>query len=97
MFLVPLFFLWRQLDLINNLFGVIIIYIATNSPFAIFLLRSYMVQIPPDFEDAALVDGANEWQVLWRVIAPLSWPCFLTAGLVVALSAWNEFLIATIF
>ena len=97
MFLVPLFFLWRQLDLINNLFGVIIIYIATSSPFAIFLLRSYMVQIPPDFEDAALVDGANELQVLWHVVAPLSWPCFLTAGLVVALSTWNEFLIATIF
>ena len=97
MFLVPLFYLWRNLDLINNLFGVILIYIAINSPFAIFLLRSYIIQIPSDFEDAALVDGANEWSVFWNIIIPLSWPGFLTAGLVVALAVWNEFMIATVF
>jgi raffinose/stachyose/melibiose transport system permease protein len=97
LFLVPLFFLWRQLGLVNNLLGVIIIYIAINSPFAIFLLRSYMLQLPSDFEDAARVDGASEWQVFWRVVVPLSWPGFLTVGLVVALATWNEFLIATVF
>ena len=97
MFLVPLFFLWRNLGLTNNLFGVMIIYIAINSPFAIFLLRSYMMQLPTDFEDAAKVDGANDWQVFSKLVVPLSWPCFLTAGLVVALSVWNEFLIATVF
>jgi len=97
LFLVPLFFLWKNMGLINNLFGLIIIYIALNSPFVIFLLRSYMLQLPSDFEDAARVDGANEWQVFTRVVIPLSWPGFLTAGLVVALAVWNEFLIATIF
>jgi raffinose/stachyose/melibiose transport system permease protein len=97
LFLIPLFFLWRNLGLTNNLLGVILIYIAINSPFAIFLLRSYMLQLPSDFEDAARVDGANEWQVFWRVVVPLSWPGFLTVGLVVALSSWNEFLIATVF
>jgi raffinose/stachyose/melibiose transport system permease protein len=97
LFLVPLFFLWRNMGLINNLFGLIIIYIALNSPFAIFLLRSYMLQLPSDFEDAARVDGANEWQDFTRVVVPLSWPGFLTAGLVVALAVWNEFLMATIF
>jgi raffinose/stachyose/melibiose transport system permease protein len=97
LFLVPLFFLWRNLGLVNNLFGLIIIYIAINSPFAIFLLRSYMIQLPSDFEDAARVDGANEWQVFSRVVVPLSWPGFLTVGLVVALAVWNEFLMATVF
>jgi raffinose/stachyose/melibiose transport system permease protein len=97
LFLVPLFFLWRQLGLVNNLFGLIIIYIAINSPFAIFLLRSYLVGLPADFEDAARVDGASEWQVFTRVILPLSWPAFLTVGLVVSLSVWNEFLLATVF
>jgi len=97
LFLVPLFFLWKNLGLNNSLFGVIIIYIAINSPFAIFLLRSYMVQLPADFEDAAQVDGANEWQVFWKVVVPLCWPCFLTVGLVVALAVWNEFLIASVF
>jgi raffinose/stachyose/melibiose transport system permease protein len=97
LFLVPLFFLWKNMGLINNLFGLILIYIALNSPFAIFLLRSYMLQLPSDFEDAARVDGANEWQVFTRVVVPLSWPGFLTAGLVVALAVWNEFLMATVF
>ena len=97
LFLVPLFFLWRNLGLVNNLFGLILIYIAVQSPFAIFLLRSYLVGLPADFEDAARVDGANEWQVFVWVILPLSWPAFLTVGLVVALAVWNEFLLATVF
>jgi raffinose/stachyose/melibiose transport system permease protein len=97
LFLVPLFFLWRELRLNNNLFGLIPIYVALNAPLAIFLLRSYMIQLPRDFEDAARVDGASEWQVFSRVVVPLSWPGFLTVGLVVALGAWNEFLLATVF
>jgi raffinose/stachyose/melibiose transport system permease protein len=97
LFLVPLFFLWRNLGLVNNLFGLIIIYIAVQSPFAIFLLRSYMVQIPGDFEDAARVDGADELGVFAQVVVPLSWPAFMTVGLVVGLNVWNEFLLATVF
>lgn len=97
LFLVPLFFFWRQLGLVNNLFGLILIYIAINAPLAIFLLRSYMVQLPRDFEDAARVDGASEWQVFTKVVVPLTWPGFLTVGLVVSLAVWNEFLLATVF
>jgi raffinose/stachyose/melibiose transport system permease protein len=97
LFLVPLFYLWRILGLVNSLLGVILIYIALNAPFAIFLLRSYIVQIPADFDDAARVDGASEFQVFAQIVLPLTWPAFLTVGLVVALSVWNEFLIATVF
>ena len=97
LFLVPLYSLWRILGLVDTLHGLIIIYIALNSPFAIFLLRSYMVQIPRDFEDAARVDGASELDVLTRVILPLAWPGFLTVGLVVALGVWSEFQVALIF
>jgi raffinose/stachyose/melibiose transport system permease protein len=97
LFLVPLFFLWKSLGLINSLPGLAIIYIAVNAPLAIFLLRSYMVQLPKDFEDAARVDGAGELQIFFGIVVPLSWPGFLTVGLVVALSVWNEFLLATVF
>jgi raffinose/stachyose/melibiose transport system permease protein len=97
MFLVPLFFMWNKLHLVNTLFGVGLIYIALDAPFAIFLLRSYIIQIPPDFDDAAKVDGASEWQILTKIIVPLAWPAFLTTGLVTALSVWNEFTIATVF
>jgi raffinose/stachyose/melibiose transport system permease protein len=97
LFMVPLYSLWRVLGLVDTLFGLILIYAALNSPFAIFLLRSYMVQIPRDFEDAARVDGASELQVLTKVILPLAWPGFLTVGLVTALGVWGEFQIALIF
>jgi raffinose/stachyose/melibiose transport system permease protein len=97
LFLVPLFFLWKNLGLINSLPGLGIIYIAVNAPLAIFLLRSYMVQLPRDFEDAARVDGAGELQIFFGIVVPLSWPGFLTVGLVVSLSVWNEFLLATVF
>jgi raffinose/stachyose/melibiose transport system permease protein len=97
LFLVPLFFLWRNLGLINSRFGLIVIYTALNAPFAIFLLRSYMVNLPADFEDAARVDGANELQVFTNVVLPLAWPGFLTVGLVVALGVWSEFPVALTF
>ena len=97
LFLVPLFFRWKEWGLVNTLHGLAIIYIATNAPFAVFLLRSYMLQLPRDFEDAARVDGAGEWQIFLGIVVPLSWPGFLTVGLVVALSVWNEFLLASVF
>jgi raffinose/stachyose/melibiose transport system permease protein len=97
LFLVPLFYLWQRLSLTNSLPGLALIYIATNAPLAIFLLRSFMVQLPRDFEDAARVDGAGELRIFSSIVVPLSWPGFLTVGLVVALSVWNEFLLATVF
>ncbi|MCB0128490.1 MAG: carbohydrate ABC transporter permease [Caldilineaceae bacterium] len=97
LFLVPLFSLWRILGLINSLVGLIILYTAFNSPFSIFLLRSFMVQVPKDFDDAARVDGANTFQVFTRVLLPLTWPGFLTVGLIVGLGVWSEFQIALIF
>lgn len=97
LFLVPLFYLWTRLDLTNTLYGLTILYVAFNAPFATFLLRAFMVQIPRDFEDAARVDGANEISVFTRVVLPLTWPGFLTVGLVVGLGVWNEFQLALIF
>jgi raffinose/stachyose/melibiose transport system permease protein len=97
LFLVPLFFLWTGLGLTDNLIGLIIIYWATTTPFATFLLRSYMVAIPTDFEDAARVDGANDWQVIYYVMLPIVGPGFLTVALVAGLGAWNEYTLAYTF
>jgi raffinose/stachyose/melibiose transport system permease protein len=97
LFLVPLFFLWSALQLTNTLFGLIVIYWAVFSPFATLLLRSYLVTLPRDFEDAARIDGASELQVLLRVVLPLSWPGFLTIALVSGIATWNEFFLAVTF
>jgi raffinose/stachyose/melibiose transport system permease protein len=97
LFMVPLYFMWARLGLINSLPGLIIIYAALYSPFATYLLRSFLVSIPMDFEEAARIDGANDIQVLLRIILPLAWPGFLTVVLVVGLGVWNEFLFAITF
>jgi raffinose/stachyose/melibiose transport system permease protein len=97
LFLIPLFFLWSTLQLTNTRFGLILIYWAIFSPLATLLLRSYLVQLPRDFEDAARIDGANELQVLLRVVLPLSWPGLLTVALVAGLATRNEFFFALTF
>ena len=97
LFLVPLFSFWLRLGLVNTHLGVILIYIALGSPFSMFLMRSYFLQIPDDFRDAARVEGAGELGIFWRIMVPLTWPAFLTVALVNSMNFWNEFLIATVF
>ena len=97
MFILPLFILWKNLHLTNTYIGLIIIYSALNAPFAVFLIRSYMIQLPSELFDAAKIDGANTFQLFYKIAVPLSWPVFLTTGLVVGLAVWNEFLFALTF
>ena len=78
MYIVPLYTQFRVMGLIGEIHGLIIIYIAGNAPLSIFLLRSYMIDLPGELEDAARVDGANEFQVLTRIVLPLTKPGFLT-------------------
>ncbi|WP_066366040.1 carbohydrate ABC transporter permease [Herbidospora mongoliensis] len=97
MFIVPLFFLWSNLSLIDSLFGLIIIYVALNTPFSVLLLRTFLVGIPKELDEAARIDGANEMQIAWRIILPLARPGLLTVGLVSGLGAYSELLFAVIF
>jgi raffinose/stachyose/melibiose transport system permease protein len=97
LFLVPLFFMWTRIGLYDNLFGVIIIYWALYSPFATLLIRSFMLQLPASYEEAARLDGAGELTVLVRVVLPMVWPGFLTAALVSGLAAYNEFVVVVTF
>jgi raffinose/stachyose/melibiose transport system permease protein len=97
LFLVPLFFLWRKLGLVDNLPGLILIYLGVQSPFACYLMRSFFIGLPEDFEDAARVDGATRLQVFWHIMLPLARPGFLTVFLLTWMGAWNEFFFANIF
>jgi raffinose/stachyose/melibiose transport system permease protein len=97
MFIVPLFFLWNDFGLTNNLFGLIVIYWAIFSPFATLLLRSYLLTLPRDFEEAGRVEGASEFQILTRIVLPLARPGLLVVAVTTALFAWNEFFFAFTF
>ena len=97
MYILPLFLMWKQMNLMNTHIGLIIIYAGLNMPFATFLIRSYMVDLPEDLFDSAKMDGANTFQAFLLIAVPLSWPVFLTTALVVGLAVWNEFLFALTF
>jgi len=97
MFLVPLFYIWSQLGLYDTLFGLILIYCGIFSPFLTLLLRSFMLPMPKEIEEAARVDGAGELTILLRVVLPNALPGLLTVALVAGLSAYNEFLFAVTF
>lgn len=97
LFLVPLFFLWVNLGLTDSILGLIIIYWATDAPFATLLLRSFLLKIPKDFVEAARIDGASDLQIARKVMLPLAWPGFLTVALIVGLWSWNEFFWAITF
>ncbi|MGI4744879.1 MAG: carbohydrate ABC transporter permease [Janthinobacterium lividum] len=97
LFLLPLYFIFAHLRLIDNVPAVSVIYTAIYSPFAILLLRTYFMAVPRELEDAARMDGATSWQIFTRVMLPIISPGLLTVSLIVGLYTWNEFLIATTF
>jgi raffinose/stachyose/melibiose transport system permease protein len=97
LFLVPLFFLWKHLHLMDSLIGIIIIYSAIFLPFNIFLLRSFFISIPNELMDSSRVDGCNDLQIIYRILFPLARPAFLTVSLLVGLWTWNEFFYSNAF
>ncbi len=95
--LVPLFRIMRSLDLYNTLIGIIVLYTAFRIPFTTFLIRAYMIDLPTELRDAAIVDGASLWQMFWRVTLPLCYPILISAAILQALFSWNEFVFALVF
>lgn len=90
---IPIFLTINNLGLINTYTGLVLPYIAMNLPLAVWILRRFIDDIPRDLDQAALVDGATQWQALWRIILPLAMPGLVTTAILVAIFTWNEFLI----
>jgi raffinose/stachyose/melibiose transport system permease protein len=95
--LVPLFRIMRGIGLYNSLFGIIILYTAFRVPFITFLIRAYMLGLPQEVYDSAVVDGCNTWQIFWRITMPLCYPIIISAAVLQALFSWNEFVFALVF
>ncbi|WP_026929723.1 carbohydrate ABC transporter permease [Glycomyces tenuis] len=89
--LIPMFDLWARLGLVNTLFPLIIP-AAFASAFYTFLLRQFLLQIPKDMINAARVDGAGEWKILWKVVFPSCKPALGTVAIFAAVAAWNDFM-----
>jgi raffinose/stachyose/melibiose transport system permease protein len=95
--LIPLFRLLQTIGIFNTYWALIVLYTAFRIPFTVFLIRAYMITLSREMEDAAIVDGASRWQIFWLVIMPLSRPIIVSAALLQALFAWNEFVFALVF
>jgi multiple sugar transport system permease protein len=90
----PIFKLWTDIGLFDTIPGLIIPYITFTLPLAIYILVSFFKEIPKDLEEAALVDGATNFQAFTKVVIPLAAPGLATAGILTFIFAWNEFLLA---
>jgi len=95
--IIPLFRLLQDLHIYDTYWALIVLYTAFRIPFTVFLIRAYMLGLPREVEEAALIDGATRWQTFWRVILPMCKPILVSAAMLQALFAWNEFVFALVF
>jgi ABC-type glycerol-3-phosphate transport system permease component len=94
--LLPLFALMNALGRVNHFDAVILAYAGLMFPFSVFMMVRYIETIPQDLYEAAFVEGASHLRILWTIVVPLLVPALLTLGIVNALWAWNELLIAVV-
>jgi ABC-type glycerol-3-phosphate transport system permease component len=95
--LIPQFFLMKFLGLRNSLFGLILIYTASNMTLNIFLLRGFFEGLPHELEEAVLIDGGSYLTIFLRIILPLSTPALATVAIFSFMTFWDEFVMALTF
>ncbi|WDR04134.1 carbohydrate ABC transporter permease [Devosia algicola] len=95
--LAGLFEVIRALGIYNTPWALIFSYTIFTLPFTVWVLTTFMRELPIEIEEAAIVDGATPWVIITRVFLPLMWPALVTTGLLAFIGAWNEFLFALTF
>lgn len=93
--IVPQFILARKLALVDSLAGLMVMDMAQNIPFATFLLRGFLEEIPKEIEEAARIDGASPWAIYWRIALPLCKPALATSAIFAFLGSWDEYVWAS--
>jgi len=93
---VPIYVLWSYFGLADTRLGLIIIYVGLNLPFTIWVLISFISDVPVELEEAAVVDGCGPWKIFFQVILPLIKPGLAAAAIFTFRIAWNEFILALV-
>jgi multiple sugar transport system permease protein len=93
---IPLYVLYQQVGLLDNIAALIITYVAANIPIVIWLMRDYFASLPRELEESAAVDGASIYRIVRSIVLPISVPGLVATFLIVLIFAWNEFLIALV-
>jgi raffinose/stachyose/melibiose transport system permease protein len=95
--IIPLFILMRNLNLLDSLWSLILIYAASGLPSAIFILTGFFRQLPADLDSAARIDGAGEWTIFARVMLPLVRPALVIVAIYNIIPIWNDFFFPLVF
>ncbi len=94
--IIPLFLILKSLGMIDSHLGLSLLYIVWTLPFVLMMLQGYVQGIPIELEEAAAVDGASRFQIIWRIVLPLLLPGISATALFAFISAWNEFFFALV-
>jgi multiple sugar transport system permease protein len=93
---IPMFFLFGKLKMLDSVWALMLVYAAMNLSIVVWIIRSYMIDIHPEIEDAARTDGASDLRILWEIIIPMCLPGIITAAVIAAIFAMNEYLFTLI-
>jgi multiple sugar transport system permease protein len=93
---LPFYLLFRDLGLLDTVWALVVVNVAVVTPFAIWMIKGYIDAVPPESEEAAMVDGASRLRVIRDVVVPMIWPGVLVASVFCLILTWNEFLFALI-
>lgn len=93
----PEFFVMRTLRLLDSEVGMVVFYAALLFPISFVILRAFLVGLPREIEEAAVIDGAGYWRILFTIVVPLVRPALATAAVVAFVGIWNEFFYANLF
>jgi len=94
--LAPLYLLMQKLSLLNSLTGLILCYVGGMVPFSTMMLRGFIQRIPPELDEAALIDGCNRFTALFRIVAPVALPGIAATFIFSFVQCWNELFLAMI-
>mgnify|MGYP001403064547 FL=1 len=92
---LPLFILFGRMGIIDTHFGMILVYVALNVPFTIWLIDGFFRQVPKELAEAAEIDGCTRWQAFWKVEFPVARSGIASAGIFAFLTSWNEYALAS--
>lgn len=95
--LLPLYLIFRRLDLLDSVWGLVIAYLTFNLPFAVWIMNAFFAGLPTSLEEAAYVDGAGRWSTFWRIALPLTKPGLVTTWILCLVFSWNDYAFAQTF
>lgn len=93
---IPIFVLFGKLQILDTVGALMLVYAAMNLSIVVWIIRSYMIDIPHEIEDAARTDGASDFRIMWSIIVPMCMPGIITAAVIAAIFAMNEYLFTLI-